>query len=88
MIPNPPAAVHLLREHALLVRAGMDQAYTASHLAVVLSRLFGPLPWRDFLACWHLHLQAIPFETAAAAWGIAAATRPSAATFTLTSPAQ
>jgi hypothetical protein len=70
VIPNPPQAVKLCREHALLTRSGMDPATTARHLAAVILRLLGPMSWHDFSAYWNLHLQSIPWDTATAAWGL------------------
>jgi len=73
MITNPPAATHILREHALLLRSGTSLDIALRHLAVVMARLIGNMPYRDFLGYWHLYLQLIPFEVATAAWGIVAA---------------
>lgn len=74
MIVNPPAAIHILREHKLLLRSEVGIEHATRHLAVVIARLVGILPYREFLTYWHLYLQAIPFEIACAAWGITAST--------------
>lgn len=91
MITNPPAAVHILREHMLLLRSGVGLDHAIRHMAVVIARLLGHLPYKDFLTYWHLHLQLMPFEVATAAWGLVAAGAVTPATFTVitsTSPAQ
>lgn len=70
MTLNPPAAVAILVAFRDLVDRGTAGQALLTQLATQLRHHFGQHPYPAFLSFWHLHLQAIPWETARQAWGL------------------
>lgn len=70
MILNPPEIQTLLRTWQLITTQ-VPAALQAEYLAALFRRQLEPaFPYKNFLNLYHLYLQAIPLETAKAAWGI------------------
>lgn len=74
MIANPPPVFHLLRTWSRITST-FPASLHAEFLAALFRRVLRPdLTYDRFLDFYHLHLQQIPKETAAEAWGINHAT--------------
>lgn len=70
MTLNPPEAVKVLLAYRHLVRRGAAGDPLAGHLSALFTEHLGKQPYPAFLTFWHLHLQAIPWDTARQAWGL------------------